>query len=111
MPRLFDQTGISFAEDGQAVIPERFFTDKAYPKIVHDEITTIDNALTRPWTVLKSYQRMPRVTWTENNCTEGNDNIAIGNEVYLAMSGDGRLMPIKKGEPPPDLSYFKQQPK
>ncbi len=110
VPRLFDQTGISFAEDGQAVIKERFFTDKANPKIVHDEITTIDNALTRPWTVLKSYQRMPRVTWTENNCTEGNDNIAIGNEVYL-MSGDGRLMPIKKGEPPPDLSYFKQQPK
>ena len=110
VPRLFDQTGISFAEDGQAVIKERFFTDKANSKIVHDEITTIDNALTRPWTVLKSYQRMPRVTWTENNCTEGNDNIAIGNEVYL-MSGDGRLMPIKKGEPPPDLSYFKQQPK
>ncbi len=110
VPRLFDQTGIAFAEDGQAIIKERFYTDKANPKIVHDEITTIDNALTRPWTVLKSYQRMPRVTWTENNCTEGNDNIAIGNEVYL-LSGDGRLMPIKKGQPAPDLSYFKQEPK
>jgi hypothetical protein len=87
----------------------RIYLDKANPKILHDEITTIDNALTRPWTVLKSYQRVPRVTWTENNCTEGNYNIAIGNEVYL-MSGDGLLMPIKKGQPAPDLRYFKQTP-
>jgi len=50
------------------------------------------------------------VVWTENNCTEGNDNIAIGNEVYL-LSGDGRLMPIRKGQAPPDLSYFGQKTK
>jgi len=75
-----------------------------------DEITTIDHALTRPWTVLKSYTRLPRITWSENNCTEGNYNIAIGNEVYL-LSGDGRLMPIKKDQAPPDLRYFKQQVK
>ena len=110
VPRTFDQTGIPFAEDGQAVIKERFYTDKADPKIVHDEITTTDSALTRPWTVLKSYMRLPRVTWTENNCTEGNYNIAIGNDVYL-LSGDGLLMPIKKDQPPPDLRYFKPVPK
>ncbi len=110
VPRTFDQTGIPFSEDGHSVIKERFYTDKANPKIVHDEITTIDNALTRPWTVLKSYQRVPRITWTENNCTEGNYNIAIGNDVYL-LSGDGLLMPIKKDQPPPDLRYFKQAPK
>jgi len=73
-------------------------------------MTTTDNALTRPWTVLKSYTRLPRVTWSENNCTEGNYNIAIGNEVYL-LAGDGRLMPIKKDQPAPDLFYFKQAPK
>jgi hypothetical protein len=110
VPRTFDQTGIPFSDDGQAVIKERFYADKANPKIVHDEITTIDNALTRPWTVLKSYTRLPRVTWTENNCTEGNYNIAIGNDVYL-LSGDGLLMPIKKDQPPPDLRYFKPTPK
>ena len=110
VPRIFDQTGIPFHEDGQAVIKERIYLDKANPKIIHDEITTFDNALTRPWTVLKSYTRLPRVTWSENNCTEGNYNIAIGNEVYL-LSGDGRLMPIKKDQPPPDLGYFKQAPK
>jgi hypothetical protein len=110
VPRIYDQTGIPFHEDGQAIIKERFYSDKANPKIVHDEITTIDNALTRPWSIRKSYQRLPRVTWTENNCTEGNYNIAIGNDVYL-LAGDGRLMPIKKGQPAPDLFYFKQMPK
>jgi hypothetical protein len=110
VPRLFDQTGISFHEDGQAVIKERIYLDKANPNILHDEMTTTDNALTRPWTVLKSYKRMPKVMWTENNCTEGNYNIAIGNEVYL-VDGEGRLMPIKKGQPPPDLGYFKPEQK
>jgi hypothetical protein len=108
VPRLFDQTGIAFHEDGQAIIKERIFLDKTQPGILHDEITTIDHALTRPWSVVKSYRRMPKVTWPENNCTEGNDNIAIGNEVYL-LSGDGLLMPIKKGQKPPDLRYFKGQ--
>jgi hypothetical protein len=60
--------------------------------------------------VRKSYRRLPKVLWAENNCTEGNDNIAIGNEVYL-LSGDGRLMPIRKGQAPPDLSYFEQKSK
>jgi hypothetical protein len=110
VPRLFDQTGILFDEDGQGIIKERIYLDKANPGILHDEMTTIDNALTRPWSVLKGYRRMPKVMWTENNCTEGNDNIAIGDEVYL-LSGDGRLMPIRKGQKPPDLSYFDQKSK
>ncbi len=110
VPRIFDQTGIPFHEDGQAVIKERIYLDKANPNVLHDEITTTDNALTRPWTVMKSYARLQKVIWSENNCTEGNDNIAIGNEVYL-LSGDGRLMPIKKNQPPPDLGYFNQTQK
>jgi len=24
------------------------------------------------------------------------------------MSGDGKLMPVRKNQPPPDLRYFKQ---
>ena len=48
VPRTFDQTGIPFHEDGQAVIRERIYLDKANPKILHDEITTIDNALPGP---------------------------------------------------------------
>ena len=47
------------------------------------------------------------MVWVENNCTEGNYDIVIGNEQYL-LSGDGYLMPIKKDQPPPDLRYFKK---
>jgi hypothetical protein len=33
--------------------------------------------------------------------------IAIGKESYF-LSGDGMLMPVRKDQPPPDLSYFQQ---
>jgi hypothetical protein len=107
VPRLFDQTGISFHEDGQAVIKERIYADKTNPNIIYDEITTTDNALTRPWSVKKTYRREPKVVWPENNCTEGNNDVVIGSESYL-LSADGYLMPVKKDQPPPDLRYFNQ---
>jgi hypothetical protein len=107
VPRLFDQTGIPFHEDGQAVIKERIYADKANPNIIYDEMTTIDNALTRPWSVKKSYRREPKVVWPENNCTEGNNDVVIGSESYL-LSADGFLMPVRKEQPPPDLRYFNQ---
>jgi hypothetical protein len=110
VPRLFDQTGIPFHEDGQAVIKERIYADKANPSIIYDEITTTDNALTRPWSVKKTYRREPKVVWPENNCTEGNNDVVIGSESYL-LSADGYLMPVKKDQPPPDLRYFNQTKK
>jgi hypothetical protein len=110
VPRLFDQTGISFHEDGQAVIKERIYADKANPNIIYDEITTIDNALTRPWSIKKTYRREPKAVWPENNCTEGNNDVIIGSESYL-LSADGYLMPVKKDQPPPDLRYFNQTKK
>jgi len=33
--------------------------------------------------------------------------VAIGKEMYV-LRGDGVLMPAKKEQPPPDLSYFKR---
>ena len=89
---------------------ERIFLDKAKPNVLHDEMTAIDNALTRPWTVLKTYARLPNVVWPENNCTEGNNDVVVGKEQYL-VSGDGYLMPVKKGQAPPDLRYFAQPQK
>jgi len=105
VPRLFDQTGIMFHPDGQAVIKERIYQDKANPNLLYDEMTTTDNALTRPWSVKKTYTRQKTVVWTENNCTEGLNDVFIANEQYM-LSGDGLLMPIKKGQKPPDLRYF-----
>ena len=107
VPRIYDQSGIPFHEDGQGMIKERIYLDKADPNILHNEMTTTDNALTRPWTVTRNYRREKKVIWTENNCVEGNDNIAIGKEDYL-LSPDGYLMPVKKGQSPPDLRYFNQ---
>ena len=45
-PRTFEASGIQLHEDGQTVIKERIFLDPANKDILHDEITTIDNALT-----------------------------------------------------------------
>jgi hypothetical protein len=59
---------------------------------------------------MRNYRREKKVVWTENNCTEGNDNIAVGKEDYL-LSPNGYLMPAKKDQPPPDLRYFKQTQK
>jgi hypothetical protein len=56
-PRTFDVSGLPLHEDNQTVVKERIFLDKAKPDLLHDEITTIDHALTHPWTVTKSYRR------------------------------------------------------
>jgi hypothetical protein len=105
VPRLFDQSGISFHEDGLGVITERIYQDKDNPNILYNEMTTTDNALTRPWAVKKKYERLKDVVWPENNCTEGNSDVVIGDQQYM-IGGDGLLMPVKRDQPPPDLRHF-----
>ena len=107
-PRLFDSSGIPLHEDDETVVKERIYLDKLDPNLLHDEITVTDHALTRPWTVTKSYRRMPvaRPAWREVICAEGNQHVKIGKEAYF-LSADGYLMPTKKEQSPPDLKYFK----
>jgi hypothetical protein len=106
-PRVFDSTGLPLHEDNQTIIKERIYQDPADVNLVHDEITTIDHALTRPWTVTKSYRRMQvaRPAWREVICAEGNQHVKIGQEAYF-LSADGYLMPTKKDQSPPDLKHF-----
>ena len=106
-PRDFDVDGLPLHEDNQSVIKERIFLDKANPDIMRDEITTIDHALTRPWTVMKSYKRERNPIWNEYDCNENNNHVRIGTENYF-LSADGYLMPGRKGQRPPDLRYFDQ---
>jgi hypothetical protein len=106
-PRDFDVDGLPLHEDNQTVVKERIFLDKANPDILRDEITTIDHALTRPWTVTKSYKRERNPIWNEYDCNEANNHVAIGTENYF-LSADGYLMPGRKGQQPPDLRYFNQ---
>ena len=109
-PRSFDAAGIPLHADNQSVVKERIFQDKTDPKILYDEITTIDNALTRPWTVTKTYRRVQakQPVWDEANCAEGNGHVEIGGQGYF-LSADGRLMPTRKDQPPPDLRYFTER--
>jgi len=107
-PRVYDASGIPLHPDNQSVIKERLYLSKADPNLLHDEITVIDRALTRPWSVLKSYRRNPnpRPYWPEYVCADGQSHVQIRNETYY-LSADGLLMPAKKNQPPPDFRYFK----
>jgi hypothetical protein len=112
-PRSFDASGIPLHRDNNTVVKERIYLDKADPNLLHDEITTIDNALTRPWVVTKSYRRLVTdkpVWWREDVCAEGNNHVQIGGENYY-LSAERLLMPAKKNQAPPDLRYFKQSAK
>jgi len=106
-PHSYDSTGMPFHPDNATIVKERISLDKANPNLLHNEITTIDNALTRPWTVTRSYRRDSNPVWGEYACAVGNQHIVVGSEDYF-LSGDGLLMPVRKGQKPPDLRYFDQ---
>jgi hypothetical protein len=109
-PRVYDATGIPLHADNQTIVQERIYLDKANANLLHDDITTIDHALTRPWVVNKSFRRVATdkpIWWDHSICGEGNAHVGIGKEVYY-LSGDGLLMPAIKDQPPPDLRYFKK---
>jgi len=107
-PRAVDEAGLPLADDGQSIFKERMYRDKINPRILHDEMTIIDHAFTRPWTVDKRYilNRDPHPDWIEFYNTEDNAHIKVGKEIYF-LSWDGLLMPAKKNQQPPDLRYFK----
>jgi len=106
-PRIFDPSGIPLHKDNQTVVKERLFLDPANPDVLRDEITTFDNALTRPWTVTRGYRRLRNPVWIEDVCAESNQYVFVGKESYF-LSADGYLMPTRKGQPPPDLRYFNE---
>ncbi len=106
-PRVWDQSGMPMADDPDGVIKERIALDRNDPGLLRVEMTTIDNSLTRPWTVLKVFKRKTDVWWSEDDCIEGQAHVTIGDQVYF-KSADGTIMPMKKDQPPPDLKYFKR---
>jgi len=106
-PRVWDQSGMPMADDDEGVIKERIYLDSSDASLLRVEMTAIDNSLTRPWTVLKTFKRQTNVWWSEDSCIEGQAHVTIGKEVYF-RSADSTIMPMKKGQPPPDLKYFPQ---
>jgi len=106
-PRSYDASGLPLHRDNQSVFRERIYIDAANPNLLHDDMTVTDHALTEPWTVHKTYRRnaQPQPTWIEYICGEGNRLVRIGDENYMT-GADGNLMPTRKGQPAPDLSFF-----
>jgi hypothetical protein len=106
-PRAYDASGLPLHFDNMSVFFERISVDKQDRNVLHDEMTVVDHALTRPWTVDKRYvhEQNEHQDWFEFYCSEGNNQLAIGKEHYF-ISGDGMLMPTRRGQPGPDLRYF-----
>jgi hypothetical protein len=90
--------------DDSTVIKEKIYLDTSDPDIMKNEITTIDNAFTRPWTVTRQYRRMKDPDYAEYNCEEKRNVVINGESYWIGL--DGFLMPIAKDQPPPDLRYF-----
>jgi len=110
-PRSYDASGLPLHEDNESMFKERFFLDKANPNILHDVITVTDHALTRPWTVDKTFVRHtdPLEEWPEEYCHVTNRNVLLGKENYR-LDDNGVLMPTRPGQEPPDLRYFRPPP-
>jgi hypothetical protein len=106
-PRVYDGSGLPLHRDNQSIIKERIYLDKADRNIIHNEITVIDNALTRPWSIIRKARRdqKSKPFWQTAVCAENNSMVRIGRDAYY-LSQDGYLMPVKKGQPPPDLRHF-----
>jgi hypothetical protein len=104
----YDPSGMPFHDDDETVVTERIYLDKSNPNLMHNEMTVFDHALTRPWSVHKKYERNPKdmqPIWYEDICAEGQAQMRVGKERYY-LSADGYLMPVKKGQAPPDTRYF-----
>jgi hypothetical protein len=107
-PRHYDAAGLPLHHDNQSIFKERIYLDTINKNLLHNEVTVVDHALTRPWTMTRDLRRIPnpRPDWKEFICAENNPYVTIGKETYF-LSADGLLMPMKKGQTPPDLHYFR----
>jgi hypothetical protein len=97
--------GIPLHRDNLTIVREKIYLEPGNPDVMHDDVTTIDDAFTRPLTVSMTYRREHNPVWTEFVCAEGNNHVVIGKDTYF-LSGDRNLMPTRKGQPPPGLRNF-----
>jgi hypothetical protein len=109
-PRSLSGDGLPLHDDNATLVHERIYSDRDKPnQLLHNEITVIDHAFTRPWKVLRTYKRLPTVFWSEFVCAEGNNQMIINGENYF-VDNEGNLLPTRKDQPPPVLKFFKQSP-
>jgi len=82
-PRTFDPSGVLLHRDGQTVIKERFYLDKANPDILHDEITRSGPRTHAPLDGREDMKRERKPIWVESICGEGNVHVNIANQHYM----------------------------
>jgi hypothetical protein len=73
-------------EDNETIVQERIYLDKADKNLLHDDITTIDHALTRPWRVTQTFRRIvsdKRLWFGHEVCGEGNAHVGIGKRFII----------------------------
>jgi hypothetical protein len=105
-PRSYDSSGAPLHADNATVVEERMHVDAAKPDVLYDDMTVHDHALTRPWSVRRTYRRERHPVWLETICGELEPQVRIGTEDYY-VTADGVLLPTRKDQPPPDLRNFK----
>jgi hypothetical protein len=85
-PRVYDASGIPLHADNATIVSERIYLDKANPNLMHNDMTIIDHALTKPWAVNQAYRRAvsDKPMWFPHMvCGEGNNHVGIGKENYF----------------------------
>jgi len=99
-PRSFDSTAVVAHDNNQTVVFEEF--RRIDEDTFEDKITTIDDALTGPWTVQRRYSHTPYsedILWVEYVCAEGNRHLNLGDEWYFINKEEGTLEPTREGQP------------
>lgn len=99
-PRSFDSTAVVLHDNNETVVLEEFRRIDA--NTLENTITTIDDALSGPWTVKRRYSHTPfseEVLWVEYVCAENNRHIQLGDEWYFLNTEEGTLDPTREGQP------------
>ena len=103
-PRNFDNSGIPLHKDQQTIIKERITSTPPITMCSH-QITTIDHALTEPWTVPKTYERDRNPIWSSGLL--GGHPPRVDRRRRLLHQRRGPADADQEGESAPDLRYFK----
>ena len=95
-PRSFDSAAVVLHDNNQTVVHEEI--RRIDESTLEDRITTIDDALTGPWTVNRRYRlEQDNPVWVEYVCAEGNRHIKLGDEWYFVNDETGTLDPTRVG--------------
>ena len=110
-PRTLDASGLPLHPDNGTIVKERIFLDQANRNRLHDQITTIDHAYSRPWTVTRDYNRQAHAASGSRPIATPRTTTSCSSKETYFISVDGYLMPTKKNQPAPDLKNFDPSPK